>query len=249
MNRRNFLRAGAISAGAPLTSVATKQSTASAFPASSARVCADDVADINATVNQIHELDLLVGGDRICQVAANEVRYVGQLLDNGTYTDDVGRALTSAAAEMMTAAGWVHYDAGRLDGARRYYADAAQAATAADDGIAIAHALGNASSLLTELNGGTPAGMRQAVQYAQIASRAAMRHGGPKLRSLLAIREADALGMQDPSGNKSAVTEALGRAYRAYESTRGFDPEWVYLPDALLSGMTGMMQMYLGEHN
>ncbi|WP_330231731.1 hypothetical protein OHA40_04085 [Nocardia sp. NBC_00508] len=35
------------------------------------------------------------------------VRYVKQLLDNGTYTNDVGRALTSAAAKMMTAAGWV----------------------------------------------------------------------------------------------------------------------------------------------
>ncbi|MFD4404358.1 hypothetical protein ACFWPH_16530 [Nocardia sp. NPDC058499] len=156
--------------------------------------------------------------------------------------------MTSAAAEMMTAAGWVHYDAGRLDDARRYYADAAQAATAVDDGIAVAHALGNASSLLTEWNGGTAAGTRQAVQYAQAASRAALSHGGPKLRSLMAIREADALGMPDPRGNRSAVTDALSRAYRAYESNRGFDPEWVYLPDVLLSGMTGTMQMYLGEH-
>ncbi|UAK32496.1 hypothetical protein K8O92_00110 [Nocardia asteroides] len=65
----------------------------------------------------------------------------------------------------------------------------------------------------------------------------------------MAIREADALGMQDPTGNKSAVTDALSRAYRAYESTRGFDPHWVYLPEALLSGMTGIMQMYLGEHD
>ncbi|WP_249644443.1 hypothetical protein [Nocardia sputi] len=65
----------------------------------------------------------------------------------------------------------------------------------------------------------------------------------------MAIREADALGMQDPTGNKSAVTDALSRAYRAYEFTRGFDPDWVYLPEALLSGMTGIMQMYLGEHD
>ncbi|MGQ4617466.1 helix-turn-helix domain-containing protein [Nocardia sp. R7R-8] len=243
VNRRNFLRTGAIGAGAAITAGASTPSAAG-----SVRIGASDVAEINATVNQIHELDLLVGGDRLCRVAANEVRYVGQLLDSGTYTDEVGGALTSAAAEMMTAAGWVHYDAGRLDDARRYYADAAQAATAAGDGIAVAHALGNASSLLTEWNGGTPAGTRQAVQYAQAASRAAMSHGGPKLRSLMAIREADALGMQDPSGNKAAVTDALSRAYRAYESSRGFDPEWVYLPDALLSGMTGIMHMYLGEH-
>ncbi len=243
VNRRNFLRTGAIGAGAAMTAGPSAPSAAG-----SVRIGASDVAEINAVVNQIHELDLLVGGDRLCRVAAHEVRYVGQLLDNGTYTDDVGRSLTSAAAEMMTAAGWVHYDAGRLEEGRRYYADAAQAATAAGDGIAVAHALGNASSLLTEWNGGTPAGARQAVQYAQTASRAAMSHGGPKLRALMAIREADALGMQDPTGNKSAVTDALSRAYRAYESSRGFDPDWVYLPEALLSGMTGIMQMYLGEH-
>ncbi|MGK8508214.1 helix-turn-helix domain-containing protein [Nocardia asiatica] len=243
VNRRNFLRTGAIGAGAAMTAGPSAPSAAG-----SVRIGASDVAEINAVVNQIHELDLLVGGDRLCRVAAHEVRYVGQLLDNGTYTDDVGRSLTSAAAEMMTAAGWVHYDAGRLEEGRRYYADAAQAATAAGDGIAVAHALGNASSLLTEWNGGTPAGARQAVQYAQTASRAAMSHGGPKLRALMAIREADALGMQDPTGNKSAVTDALSRAYRAYESSRGFDPDWVYLPEALLSGMTGIMKMYLGEH-
>lgn len=248
VNRRNFLRTGAIGAGAAVTAGAAGQAMAAGSSAGGIRVGAGDVAEINASANQIHELDLIVGGDRLCRVAANEVRYVERLLDTATYTDEVGRTLTSAAAEMMTAAGWVHYDAGRLDQCRRYYADAAQAATAAGDGIAVAHALGNASSLLTEWNGGTPAGTRQAVQYAQTASRAAMSHGGPKLRALMAIREADALGMQDPSGNKSAVTDALSRAYRAYESSRGFDPEWVYLPDALLSGMTGIMHMYVGEH-
>ncbi|MGW5216594.1 hypothetical protein ACWEQA_01875 [Nocardia sp. NPDC004085] len=137
------------------------------------RIGAGEVAEINAAVHQIHELVLLAGRDRLCRIAADEVGYVVQLLDKGASTDDVGRTLTSAAAEMMVAAGWVHYDAGRLDDARRYYADAAQAATAVSDGIAVAHALGNASSLLTERNGGSPAGTRQAVQYAGTASRAA----------------------------------------------------------------------------
>lgn len=248
VNRRNFLRTGAIGAGVTISPGVIRSEQATPSAAGSVRIGAGEVAEINATVNEIHELDLLVGGDRLCRVAAGEVRYAVRLLDNGTYTDDVGRTLTSAAAEMMVAAGWVHYDAGRLEDARRYYANAAQAATAAGDGIAVAHALGNASSLLTELNGGTRAGTRQAVQYAQTASRAAISRGGPKLRSPMAIREADALGMQDPVGNKTAVTDALRRSHRAYESGRGFDPEWVYLPDALLSGMTGMMQMYLGDH-
>ncbi|MQY18198.1 hypothetical protein NRB20_12670 [Nocardia sp. RB20] len=244
VDRRNFLRAGAFGAGAVLAAGGVGRASASG----SMQIGAADVVEIVAGTNQIHELDLLVGGDRLCRVAANEVRYVEHLLDNAVYSGEVGSALTSAAAEMMTAAGWVHYDAGRPVEARRYYADAAQAATAADDGIAAAHALGNSSVLLSEWQGGTPAGMRQAVQYAQSASRVAMGCGGPKLRALMAIREADALGMQDPGGNKSAVTDALNRAHRAYESSRGSDPDWVYLPRAMLNGMTGLMQMYLGEH-
>ncbi|MFF7943094.1 helix-turn-helix domain-containing protein [Nocardia gamkensis] len=241
VDRRNFFRAGAIgSAGAIMSATAS----AKAASASSVKVGASDVEAIIESANQIHELDLVVGGDRLCRVAANQVRYVEQLLDHGSYTEAVGQALTSAAAETMTAAGWVHYDAGRSDDARRYYADAANAANAAGDGIAAAHALGNASCLMVsrfEETRRNPA----AVQYAQAASRSSLREGGPKLRALMAIREAEAHGAR---GDKSAMTGAISRAYRAYESTRGHDPEWVFLPEAELNFITGKAQMWVGDH-
>ncbi|MBF6074958.1 helix-turn-helix transcriptional regulator [Nocardia beijingensis] len=244
VDRRNFFRAGAsLSAGAAMMSVSAPASAASA---SAGKVGASDVEAIIDSVNQIHELDLVVGGDRLCRVAANQVRYVEQLLDQGSYTEAVGRALTSAAAEMMTAAGWVHYDAGRLDEARRYYADAANAANAAGDGIAAAHALGNASCLMASRPGDDAKGNPLAVQYAQAGARASLRDGGPKLRALMAIREAEAHGVR---GDKSAMTAAISRAHRAYESTRGHDPDWVYLPEAEFVGGIGWAQMRLGEHS
>ncbi len=244
VDRRNFFRAGVLgSAGAAMMSATAPAKVASA---SSVKVGASDVEAITESVNQIHELDLVVGGDRLCRVAANQVRYVEQLLDHGSYTDAVGRALTSAAAEMMTAAGWVHYDAGRLDDARRYYADAANAANAAGDGIAAAHAFGNASCLMASRPGGDSAGNPLAVQYAQAAARASLRDGGPKLRALIAIREAEAHGVR---GDKSAMAAAISRAHRAYESTRGHDPDWVYLPEAEFVGGVGWAQMRLGEHS
>lgn len=242
VDRRNFFRAGVLgSAGAAMMSATAPSKAASA---SSVKVGVSDVDAITESVNQIHELDLVVGGDRLCRVAANQVRYVEQLLDHGSYTEAVGRALTSAAAEMMTAAGWVHYDAGRLDDARRYYADAANAANAAGDGIAAAHALGNASCLMISL----PGEIRRnplAVQYAQAASQASLREGGPKLRALMAIREAEAHGAR---GDKTAMTAAISRALRAYESTRGHDPEWVFLPESELNLVTGKALMWAGEH-
>ncbi|MEU1548800.1 helix-turn-helix transcriptional regulator [Nocardia sp. NPDC005745] len=243
VDRRNFFKAGALgSMGAATMSAAAP---AGAAAVSNVKVGMSDVAAIAESVNQIHELDLVVGGDRLCRVAANQVRYVEQLLNHGTYTDEVGRALTSTGAEMMTAAGWVHFDAGRFDDARRYYADAAQAANAAGDGIAAAHALGNASCLMVRLPGENTAGKALAVQYAQAASRATLRDGGPKLRALMAIREAEAHGSR---GDKTEMTAAISRAHRAYESVRGHDPDWVYLSEAELNGITGKAQMWLGEH-
>lgn len=251
VNRRNFLRASALGAGAGITTRTTGHAVPTVSSTASIRVGAADVAEITAGINQIHELDLMVGGDRLRRVAANEVRYVGQLLDNGAYTEDIGRALASAAAEMMTAAGWVHYDAGRLKDARRYYAQAAQTATAAGNGIAAAHALLNAS-LLSFQGGFSPskpskeARPRDGVNLADAAQTSARREGGPKLRALGAIYEA---GAHSAMGDTSTMVKAISRAHRAYESGRGHDPEWVYLPSAALTGMTGWAYMRIGDHH
>ncbi|MEV6323834.1 helix-turn-helix transcriptional regulator [Nocardia sp. NPDC051787] len=244
VDRRNFFRAGALGVAEAAMTSATASSKAGT--SSSVKVGVSDVAAISEGVNQIHELDLVVGGDRLCQVAASQVRYVEQVLNHGSYTEEVGRALTSVGAEMMTAAGWVHYDAGRLDQARRYYADAAHAANAAGDGLAAAHALVNASCLMVDRSEEDMAGSTLALQYAQAASRASLRDGGPKLRALMAIREAEAYAVR---GDKAAMTASISRAYRAYDSSRGHDQDWVFLPDAELVGITGRAQMWLGEHD
>ncbi|MGV9678122.1 helix-turn-helix domain-containing protein [Nocardia sp. NPDC003482] len=245
VNRRNFLRASAFGTGA---AVAAGAGTATSMDG--IHLGSTDVAEIVASSNEIHELDMLVGGDRLCRVAASHVRFVEQLLDHGTYTDAVGRDLTSAAAEAMTAAGWVHYDAGRPDRARQYYAKARQTASAAGNVIAESHALLNAS--LISFQGGfgpsKPSKQlrpREAVNLAEAAQTSARGGGGPRLRARAAIYEA---GAHSTAGDGSAMTNAISRAHRAYESTRGHDPEWVYLPPAALAGMTGWSYMRIGDH-
>lgn len=216
MNRRQFFKTGRV--GGVIAVAAEQRSNPAAV--ASVRVGRSDVERIVNSINQIHELQLMTGGDRLCAVAANEVRYAEQLLDAGSYTDQIGKALTGAGAEMMTAAGWVHYDAGRWREARRYYADAAQAATAASDGIAAAHAWINAC-LLSYREGSRP---KEGVKLAEAAQLAARRDGGPKLRALAAIREAEAHSV---IGDRTAMVAAVSRAHRAYESTRGNDPEYL----------------------
>lgn len=142
VDRRHFFRVGALGgAGVAMMATAPQAMGSSA----GIKIGTSDVADIQDSINQIHELDLVVGGDRLCHLAAGQVRYVKQLLDAGSYTEEVGRRLATATAEMMTAAGWVHYDSDRRDDARRFYADAVHTAHATGDGIAAAHALMNAS--------------------------------------------------------------------------------------------------------
>ncbi|MFC9660244.1 hypothetical protein ACFVJ5_08405 [Nocardia sp. NPDC127606] len=206
------------------------------------RVGMADVERIVKSMGRIHELQLMAGGDRLCEIATNEVRYVEHLLDSGRYSDTVGTALTSAAAEMMTAAGWVHYDAGQWKSAKRYYADAAQAATMSGDGIAAAHTWINAS-LLSYREGSRP---KEGARLAQAAQIAAEREGGPKLRALAAIREAEAHSV---IGDRSVMVAAVNRAHRAHESTKGHDPAYLaHLPEAQLSGLTGLAFMRLGDH-
>ncbi|WP_338773043.1 helix-turn-helix transcriptional regulator [Nocardia vulneris] len=250
VNRRNFLRASALGAGTAITTGAAGEAMAAASSPATIRIGSTDVAAITASTNQIHELDLIVGGDRLCRVAASQVQYVQQLLDNGTYSDAVGHGLTSAAAEMMTAAGWVHYDAGHLHQARQYYAEAAQTATSAGDDVAAAHALLNAS-MMSFQGGFSPskpskdARPRAGVNLADAAQTAARREGGPKLRALGAMYEA---GAQSAAGDASAMVAAISRAHRVYESGRGHDPDWVYLPPAALAGMAGWAYMRIGDH-
>ncbi|MET9289430.1 helix-turn-helix transcriptional regulator [Nocardia beijingensis] len=238
VKRREFFRAGAVgTAGAAMMAATGEPASA----ASGVRVGAADVAEMQNSINQIHELDLLVGGDRLCHLAAGQTRYIKHLLDTASYSDDTGRALTSTAAEMMTATGWVHFDAGRLDEARRYYADAAQAATTAGDGIGVSHALINAAIL----NYQEKSRYREGIRLAEAAQSAALPQGGPQLRALGAIREAEAHGL---AGDKTSMTKAISRAHRAYESGHGYDPEWVFFPPAELHGITGLAYMQIGDH-
>lgn len=239
VDRRQFFRAGAL--GGTGAAMAAATPSALAGSASGGKIGASDVAAVNESITQLHELDMLVGGDRLCRLAATQVRHVQHLLDTATYTENIGTQLTSASAEMMTAAGWVHYDAGYLEVARRYYADAAQAASAAGDGIAAAHALCNASVIALR---DSPR-KREGAHLAENAETAVRRGGGPKLRALMAIRQAEAQGAL---GNTAAMTAAISRAHRAFESGRGYDPEWVYMSEAELSGITGIAQMSFGDH-
>ncbi|WP_198037030.1 helix-turn-helix domain-containing protein [Nocardia sp. BMG51109] len=247
VQRRQFFKTAALGAGAAAPVAVGSPSLGDRASATDVKIGPSDVAEIKATIGQLRDLDWVIGGDRLCQVAAGQVRYIEQLLDMGSYTDDIGRELTSAAAEMMTAAGWIYFDAGRREESRQYYARAAQAGNAAGDNFAVAQALLNASTLATTgaISYGTGSRPGEGVRLAEAAQSTALKQGGPHLRTLVALREAVAHGAV---GDKTAVGAATSRAHRAYESSRGHDPEWVYLPEVEVNALTGIAFMAAGEH-
>lgn len=113
-------------------------------------------------------------------------------------------------------------------------------AGAAGDELVAAHAYANMSMLAAAAE--QP---RKAVQYAEAGQRAALRRGGPRLRALLLAREAQAhAGLRD----RSAASDALTRAERAYCTSRGEDPTWTaFFDEAELAGAAGSAFQTLGD--
>ncbi len=238
VNRRKFLGLGAMAGFATAGSAAVQPVAAASAP----RVGDADVAAVEQAVADVRDLDQLVGGDKLVRLATAQVDQVRRLLDSGSYTDPVGRRLTSALCEASINAGWVNFDAGQLGEAERFYNDAGAAAAAARNDLLLAYAYANASRLAFEAEN-----PRLAVQFAQAGQRAAMRDGGPRLRALLHAREAEGFGqMRDPA----AVRDAVRRARRAFDSSRGVDPQWVdFVTEAELAGLCGRAYRLAGAHN
>jgi hypothetical protein len=86
---------------------------------------------------------------------------------------------------------------------------------------------------------------REAVTLAQAAQQHATGRGGPRLRALLAVREAR--GWAD-LGDPAAVDASLGRATDdLYGRPSGRDPDWVeFFDDVELAGAAGHCYVNLG---
>ncbi|MER5913875.1 MFS transporter [Streptomyces sp. NPDC001982] len=73
------------------------------------------------------------GGDWRSSMVPECLRVEAAPLLLGSYSDDVGRALFGAAAELTRLAGWMAFDTGQQEAAQRYYIQALRLARAAAD--------------------------------------------------------------------------------------------------------------------
>ncbi|GAA3242135.1 hypothetical protein GCM10010260_81970 [Streptomyces filipinensis] len=180
------------------------------------QVGTDTVADLRHGLASLYGLDDRFGGATVGPLAAAHLSRVERLISTGTYPDIIGRQLRLISGETAEHVGWLAFDAGDHQRARRYWTQARNTAVdLRDDSLTV---LVLASLSLLEIREQDP---KAALDHAQRASALAQPWAPPSLMSILATRQARALALL---GDPSAARTTLAHAARLYDQDQGARP-------------------------
>ncbi|MFB7867242.1 MULTISPECIES: MFS transporter [unclassified Streptomyces] len=119
---------------APVIGPVTASAAAAGENAEHARVGHSDVAKLREAAEDARRWDSKYGGgDWRSSMVPECLRVDAAPLLLGSYSDEVGRALFGATAELTRLAGWMAFDTGQQEAAQRYYIQALRLARAAAD--------------------------------------------------------------------------------------------------------------------
>src|SRR4051794_16258668 len=85
------------------------------------QISAADVEQCWTSLRRLFELDDHQGGGTVYEMAARMARHLQDAVRQGNYSAPVGRDLSTVATATMEHAGWLAFDAGRQDDARRWW--------------------------------------------------------------------------------------------------------------------------------
>jgi tetratricopeptide (TPR) repeat protein len=190
-----------------------------------------DVRAIRTATEMFMRLDFLYGGGHGHKALRHYFRDDVLPLLNSSYTEQVGHALFTVAAETAEVIGWMAYDIGNHALASRYLLSALRLTQVTGDRMFGASILANLSHQANYL-GHTA----RAVQLARSAVEGAKGSSAtPRAKAMYAAHEARALSSaRDLSGASRAMNEAERHFERA-DTTE--DPEWLaYFNEAELIG-------------
>lgn len=105
------------------------------------RIGDQEVMQIRAITEVFRSLDNTYGGGLTCEAVTGQLISTASLIEDTTYTEDVGRKLITGIGDLATVAGWMCHDVSRHAAAQRYFLLALQAAKEADDPNLGAHVL------------------------------------------------------------------------------------------------------------
>ncbi|HEV7451345.1 MAG TPA: helix-turn-helix transcriptional regulator [Pseudonocardiaceae bacterium] len=192
-------------------------------------------------VAQLRRVDDFIAGRELQPLVERELRAAARLLHDAAYTDQVGRALLSAIAELCQLVGWVTVDAGAPQRAVRYLALGIHAAHAAGDRPTAANLVSTLSYQVANLDD-----PHEAVLLARSATAGARGHASATTRALLYERVAWAHAR---AGELRHTERALSAVDTEYGRRRpDDDPEWVYwLDEDEITVMAGRCYVELGQ--
>lgn len=199
------------------------------------------VDTVTRRVAQLRRVDDFIAGRELRPLVERELRLTAGLLREAAYTDQVGRALLSAIAELCQLAGWVTVDAGAPQRAARHLALGVHAAHAAGDRPTAANLVSTLSYQVANLDD-----PQEAILLARSAAAGVRGHASPTTCALLHERVAWAHAR---AGEVRHTERALAAAETEYERRRpADDPEWVYwLPEDEIIVMAGRCYVELGQ--
>lgn len=196
--------------------------------------------DIERVVEARRGMDDAIGGGGLIRALREDLRIVTELLGNSSYTEDLGRRLHVAAAELSRLAGYQAVKAGQDATAQRYYAAALRAAHAAGDRAVGANIL--SFMAFQAISSGDP---RDAV----VMVDSALQGGGqltPAVAAYLHSRRARAAAC---CADLATWDRSQGLSFDLLARSRPEDePAWLYwLGEAFLHGNAGAGALELGR--
>jgi transcriptional regulator with XRE-family HTH domain len=199
------------------------------------------VDTVTRRIAQLRRVDDFIAGGELRPLVERELRATARLLRDASYTDQLGRALLGAVAELCQLAGWVTVDAGLPERAARHLALGVHAAHAAGDRPTAANLVSTLAYQVANLDD-----PREAVLLARSACAGARGHASATTRALLGERVAWAHAR---AGEVRHAERALSAVDTEYDRRRpADDPEWVYWLDSdEIVVMAGRCYVELGQ--
>ncbi|WP_059008688.1 hypothetical protein [Streptomyces specialis] len=186
------------------------------------RVGHSDVSKLREAAEEARRWDSKYGGgDWRSSMVPECLRTDAAPLLQGRYTDDVGRSLFRATAELTRLAGWMAFDTGQHEAAQRYYIQALRLARAAAD-VPLGGYVLVSMALQAVYRGFADEG----VDLAQAALERNRSLATARTMSFFKLVEARALAKaNDAAGCGSALSAAEGWLERSREGDG--DPGWL----------------------
>ena len=184
------------------------------------RIGDQDVMQIRAVTDVFRSLDNAYGGGLTREAVIGQLISTVSLVEDTTYTEEVGRKLITEIGDLATVAGWMCHDVSMHVAAQRYFLLALQAAKEADDANLGAHVLSCMARQAGDL--GRPG---DALELIHLARYGARHTATPTVGALLHSLEARYYAVM---GRLKDFDRAAGQAEAAFaERDPAQDPVWV----------------------